>query len=208
MKLGGIILAAGKGVRFQGKKQFIELNGKALWLHVYDKLLQVVKKENIIVVGVDIEGGETRSESVKKGLNELNNSIDRVIILEAARPLVTVHQIEILLNDKNKSSTFVMPLVNTVIYKDGRYINREDLYELLTPQAFDFKLLKAAYNSGKYHNKTDETRVMFEEYGIKPNFIETGENLLKVTYKKDIPIIETLYQKGLEENEKGFDYGR
>ncbi len=171
MKFGGVILAAGKGVRFQGKKQFFELDGKALWIHVYDKLTQVVEKENIVVVGVDLEGGETRSESVKKGLNRLNDDIERVIILEAARPLVTIGQIKTLLNDKNSSTTFVMPLVNTVVYRNGKYINREELYDLLTPQAFDFKLLRKAYNSGKYYDRTDETRVMFVVYGIEPCFI-------------------------------------
>lgn len=198
MNLGGIILAAGKGERFQGKKQFFQLDGKALWIHVYDKLSKVVNKDNIVVVGIDFEGGNTRSESVIKGLNRLKDNIDRVIILEAARPLVTIEQIKLLLNDKNDSTTFVMPLVNTVIYRDGRYINRDELYDILTPQAFKFNLLKSAYNSGKYHDKTDETRVMFEEYGIKPFFIEAGENLLKITYQRDIPIIETLYKKGLE----------
>ena len=196
MKLGGIILAAGKGVRFQGKKQFIELNGKALWLHVYDKLLQVVKKENIIVVGVDIEGGETRSESVKKGLNELNNSIDRVIILEAARPLVTVHQIEILLNDKNKSSTFVMPLVNTVIYKDGRYINREDLYELLTPQAFDFKLIwdkhQKAIDQGSLGAWDNSS--MLTQIGEKVYFSEGSDLNLKINTIEDVEMFRALYR--------------
>ena len=34
----GIILAGGKGTRFGGQKQFLEINGKPLWKHVFDKL--------------------------------------------------------------------------------------------------------------------------------------------------------------------------
>lgn len=72
------------------------------------------------------------------------------------------------------------------------FLNREELYELLVPQAFDFQLLKTALDSGKFKNMTDETRVMFEYHGIKPHFIETTENLIKVTYQRDLPIIESL----------------
>lgn len=190
---GAIVLAAGKGTRFNGEKQFLQFKEKPVWRHVYDKVTALLPSENIIVVGVDIKGGDSRSESVMCGLNALNNETERVIILEAARPLVTSTQISILLEDKHPSSSFVMPLVNTVIRRDGSYLNREELYDLLTPQAFSYRLLKDAYDTGKYENMTDETRVMFEQYGIKPNLIETGQNLVKITYKRDIPILEKLY---------------
>jgi 2-C-methyl-D-erythritol 4-phosphate cytidylyltransferase len=46
---------------------------------------------------------------------------------------------------------------------------------------------------------TDETRVLFEEFGIKPTFVEGGENLYKVTYPQDIVFIETVYgQEGAQ----------
>ena len=187
MKYGAVVLAGGKGERFHGQKQFFELNGKPLWKHVYEKVEMVFgTSENIVVVGVDIPGGSTRTESVKSGLTRLDKDTDRVIILEAARPLVTVRQIEPLLSYKFESSTFVMPLVNTVIMRNGTYLNREEMYNLLTPQAFDYSKLVSAYETGRYEDMTDETRVMYEEYGIKPNFIETDDNLIKVTYPSDI----------------------
>ena len=37
---------------------------------------------------------------------------------------------------------------------------------------------------------TDETRVLFEEYGIAPTFLDGGENLYKVTYPKDLAFLE------------------
>ena len=62
--LGAIILAGGNGERFQGKKQFYVINGKPLWRHVYDKIQTVLENNNIVVVGVDIPGGKSRTESV------------------------------------------------------------------------------------------------------------------------------------------------
>ncbi len=192
--VGAVVLAGGKGERFRGQKQFCELKGKPLWQHVNDKIHAVMQSDNIIVVGIDIPGGETRTESVRKGLKRLSPNTERVIIAEAARPLVTKQQIEEILYDNAPSSSFVMPLVNTVIKRDGTYINREEMYELLTPQAFDYQLLSKALDSGRFKNMTDETRTMFEFYGIKPHLIETTDNLIKVTYQKDLSIIESLLE--------------
>lgn len=191
MKFGAIILSAGKGTRFGEKKQFVEFNGMPLWEIVKNKAAEVVP-DNIVVVGVDVEGGETRTESVRIGLDCLDDDTERVIILESARPLVTVEQIKTLLDDDAPSVTFVMPLVNTVVYRNGDYIDREKLYELLTPQAFDYKILKTAYEKDKSGVYTDETRVIFETYGIKPKFIETTQNLVKVTYKRDVSVIKEI----------------
>jgi len=195
---GAILLAAGIGSRYHAKKQDLIFHNKPLWRYAYETAKEVVGDGNIVAVGKDIPGGETRTESVKIGLAALPESIDRVIIVEAARPMVTKEQIEILLNDSHPSVTYVRPLVNTVIYRDGTYVNRSEMYDMLTPQAFDRKMLQEAYNSDKFENMTDETRVMFEYHGIKPHFIETEANLFKVTYPGDLDILESIYTK-LEE---------
>lgn len=191
---GVILLAAGQGSRYHGKKQDLIFHGKPIWRFAYDTALDVVGEGNIVAVGKDIQGGATRTGSVINGLAALPKEIDRVILVEAARPMVTKAQIVQLLNDSYPSSSFVRPLVNTVIYRDGTYVNREDLYDLLTPQAFDRKMLEEAYQSGRFYDMTDETRVMFEFYGVKPHFIETESNLFKITYPGDLEIIESIYQ--------------
>lgn len=197
---GAIILAGGQGTRYQKQKQFELLNGVEMWRHVFQKVIKVMEKDNVVVVGVDIEGGKTRSESVQRGLNHLKRNCKRIVILEAARPLVTIEQIEKLVKDDSESTTFALPLVNTVIGRDGTYFNRDDFYDLLTPQAFDYRLLKQAYDTGKYTDTTDETIIMYKEYGIKPHFILEGENLLKVTYRRDLEIIKQMLEN--EEKER------
>lgn len=187
--LGAIILAAGKGTRFGGQKQFIKINDEMLWEIVYNKIINYTYPENIVVVGVDCHGGKTRSDSVKIGLNKLPKNIEKVIILESARPLITCNQIETLLSCKTKSISFYMDLVDTVIGKSGIYLERSDYCNLQTPQCFDFKLLLDAYNTNKFKDTTDETRVIFEQYNIKPTLIEGGTNLIKITYKDDYDII-------------------
>lgn len=198
MKAAALILAGGQGTRFGAKKQFLNIRGKELWKHVHDKIARFVDEDDIVVVGVDTEGGLTRSGSVVNGLKYLGKKgkdYDRLIILEAARPLITDDQIRAILADENPSCTFALPLTSTVVKRDGTYLNREDLYKLSTPAAFDFALFSQAYLSGKYLDMTDDTRVMYEHYGIKPHFLEGAENLLKVTYHSDLAILEMLMEK-------------
>lgn len=197
---GAILLAAGSGTRYHGRKQDLMFHGKPIWRYAYETAMSVVGEENIIAVGKDIQGGVTRSGSVMNGLEALPKDVDRVIIVEAARPMVTKEQILELLNAPYPSSTFVRPLVNTVIYRDGTYVNRNDLYDLLTPQAFDRKMLQEAYLSKRFDDMTDETRVMFEFHGIKPHFVETESNLFKITYPGDLDIIESIYKAQIEKN--------
>ena len=193
-KVGAIVLAGGKGTRFHQQKQFVQLWGKELWRHVYDKACQLIPKEQIIVVGVDVPGGETRSGSVMNGLNGLKKC-EKVLLLEAARPLVTIEQIQTLIDCEGDSITFVAPCIDTIIKKDKTYLNRNDCLRMQTPQAFNYCFLKKAYETGKYLDMTDETRVLFEEYGIEPTFVEGGENLYKVTYPKDIVFIEHYFEQ-------------
>lgn len=195
MKYSAILLAAGKGTRYKEKKQDVIFHNKPLWRYAYECAKKIVGKQNIIVVGKDIHGGVTRTESVLKGLESIPSDTDRVVILEAARPMVTEKQIRQLLEDSHPSCSFVRPLVNTVIFRNGTYINRDSLYELLTPQAFDYKLLLSAYRSGKFNDMTDETRAMYEFHGIRAHFIETETNLYKVTYPGDLDIIESIYKR-------------
>ncbi len=191
-----LILAGGKGERFGKKKQFIDFMGLPLWKHVDNKISNIIPTENIIKVGIDIDGGETRSLSIINGLKALKTKrrqFERIIILESARPLVTEEQIIQLLDNESPSVTFVMPLVNTVIKRDGTYLNRNELYDLLTPQAFDFELLYQAYRKTNDVTYTDETKLMYDVYNIKPTFLVGGQNLVKLTYLKDLPILEQLF---------------
>ena len=202
---GAIILAAGQGSRFKSKKQFEIIENKEMWKYVYDKAVQLVSPQYIVTVGVDFEGGDTRSQSVRIGLAHLGEC-ERVVILEAARPLVTVEQISALLESNEPSVTYALPLVNTVIGRDGTFYDRSSFYDLLTPQAFNYRLLKNAYETGKYTNTTDETYVMFCEYGIKPHFILEGENLFKVTYERDMDIINHMLKR--QEKDENNSYYR
>lgn len=199
MKTYMVILAGGSGTRFGGpvKKQHLMFHGKKLWRYMYDTACKVLPPENIVVVGIDIPGGATRSGSVKNGLDwvKAQGDCSRVVICEAARALVTEEQLMEIVSSASPSCCFVKPVVDTVILLDKTYLTRSECRHLVSPQAFDFELLYKAYqNCDLGEMRTDETRLMNDVYGIKPDFLEGGENLYKVTYPKDVAVIEAIYQ--------------
>ena len=198
MSCAAIILAGGQGTRYGQKKQFLVINGKPLWQHVHDKAAKLIDEGDICVVGVDIEGGATRSQSVINGLRYFKGrrrAYSRLLILEAARPLITEQQIKSIIDAPYPSCTFALPLRSTVVMRDGTYLDRDQMWKLSTPVAFDYSLFSQAYLTGKYTDLTDDTRVMFEEFGIKPHFLIGEENLLKLTYQSDLPALEQLLKK-------------
>lgn len=194
MTIRAVVLAGGKGKRFHGQKQFVNLRGKQLWRHVYDKLLPLVGRENIVVVGVDIPGGSTRNRSVQNGINYFKDG-GRVMIFDAARPMVTTEQIKLLMAVEAESATFAMPCVDTLVKIDGIPVNRSEYMSVQTPQVFDFAKLRAAIKNDRYATATDETRVMFDEYGIRPLLIEGSPLLMKVTYPEDIQVLESILSR-------------
>ncbi|MCL6592812.1 MAG: 2-C-methyl-D-erythritol 2,4-cyclodiphosphate synthase [Alicyclobacillus sp.] len=109
----GVLVAAGKGLRFGGKKQFIELAGQPMWAHAaaalwaggVGNIWMVVPEEDVTHVSAQVEqmgcsaqltvvaGGPTRFASVRCGLRALWQEPALpdeywVAIHDAARPFV------------------------------------------------------------------------------------------------------------------------
>ncbi len=114
-KVFAIILAAGRGKRFAGRrrKQFLSLAGKPLFRHSLETFHSLAAVERIILVGPGedeaalaslrelttdltgvevVAGGNSRQESVYLGLSSLAataGATDRVLIHDGVRPLVS-----------------------------------------------------------------------------------------------------------------------
>ncbi|WP_456460024.1 2-C-methyl-D-erythritol 4-phosphate cytidylyltransferase [Desulfurobacterium sp.] len=108
-----IIPAAGRGKRFGGKKQFIEVGGKAIiefTLKLFeespfiDKIVVVAPEESIpemelrvkdfSKVEAVIPGGCERQESVFNGLKYIDGRCSEVVVHDGVRPLVTKRMID------------------------------------------------------------------------------------------------------------------
>jgi len=115
---GLILAAAGSGSRMGGglPKQFMPIEEFPLYLYSLHPFITFVKKTVIVVPNSQVReveedlgktyadpvladflvvgGGESRQESVRIGLKNLPPSIEKVLIHDAARPLITAELIE------------------------------------------------------------------------------------------------------------------
>lgn len=194
IKFSCIILAGGNGTRFGTKKQFIEWNGKPLWEHVYDKCIQV---SDDIQTDFKKYPHLGRMGAVMYGARKAKYPI--VVILEAARPAVTVNHIEHIafLAHTFDSVSYAIPSTDSLYdVSQKKHVNRKDIYQLQIPQAFNRKLLLRAF---KLRNKkityTSETILMQDALGIKPHLLPGDYNLWKVTYPSDLVVIKEMCKK-------------
>ncbi len=214
MKISLILLAGGKGKRFGGKKQFIELKGKPVYQYSLDtvnkieeinEIIFVVPEEdrNFIKIKTDkilkfAEPGEERQFSVYNGLKKVNSDI--VIIHDTARPFTTEKMFKESIKNvikgfdgsitAYKSRDTIKEVKNNKIIKT---LNREKLYIIQTPQTFVFeKLIKAHEKALK--NKiigTDDSYLM-EILGYNIVVNEGSPLNIKITFKEDLMLAECI----------------
>lgn len=168
----------------------------------YSKLIQ--ENNNIIVIK---NGGETRAESVKNGLDYIienfeYSSEDLVLIHDAARCCLHRDSLSLLLQQYNPiyaGAILAKPvtdsLKNTSQMENNdivinSLVSRDNLYIAETPQIFKIPALANKITQKQGLAYTDEAS-LFTEPGTVQIIINVHPNP-KVTYQYDIPYIELL----------------
>mgnify|MGYP001380264419 CR=1 FL=1 len=210
-----ILLAAGKGKRFNSKekKQFINYKNKPLFMHSIDKakksklfnriILVTNKQIKISKVNV-IKGGKERSDSSFKALKYLKNKkVKNVFIHDAARPNFSINLLKNLKKNLNKNNA-VVPYINTNNSTKYSYKNkvvnlkRHKVLLTQTPQCFDYKTLYDLSIKNK-NSVTDESS-LFIINNKKVKFIKGEETNTKITKKNDLYVkkIKNFYGIGFD----------
>lgn len=228
-KTAAIILAAGKGRRMgtEVSKQFLELLGKPL---IYYAMLafeqspvsqivlvtgreeidycreEIVNRYNFRKVAAVTEGGAERYHSVYEGLKAVTGC-DYVLIHDGARPCVTQAVIEAAIEGAVKYDACVtgMPVKDTVKVADdeefaGMTPDRSRLWQIQTPQAFQYELVYEAYRklftSEKYQiGVTDDAMVVESMTDRKVKLIRGDYSNIKVTTPEDMSVAEVLLKR-------------
>lgn len=223
MNIAVIVPAAGTGSRFGGglPKQFQPLLGKPILQHVVERFLLddsvsrvVVPVAEILLASIRqsaedrikfVAGGETRQESVIRGLAEIEEA-DVVAIHDAARPLFSIdlfHRV-IAAAAEFGASLPVIPLTDTVhvIEQDSvsLTLDRSSLGAAQTPQAFRMSVLREILDKALADGitGTDEAGLAVR-YGYKVRAVAGEPMNFKITHPLDLVIAET-YLKGSEED--------
>ncbi len=210
-----IIVAAGAGTRYGDSrpKQFIELLGKPLIIHTIEKFDACPSIDEIILVVADgqrdeaqemisraglairsiVPGGVTRAESVRSGLNEIDEKTAWIVAVhDGARPLVTADEITRTVEaaSLHGAACLVTDLTDTIKKVDHGFITdtvpRADLRRALTPQAFQYDLLRKAFDEAELGDDITDECCLVERTGIRIFCVEGGSRNIKITRPDDL----------------------
>ena len=222
MIANAIIPCGGVGARtgLKYNKIFYKIFDKEVILHTLTPFLSIDEITRIIVVynksdedkmhelldGIDkvmlVEGGASRTESVKNGLAVLDDDAEYVIIHDGARPYIDRRLIVATLEAAQRSggATLYSPITDTIKRVDENMNiidtpNRNEYVTIETPQTFEVAKIKYAYEHNN-ENLTDDTQV-YEKYFGKVELVLGSRKNKKITSSDDL---EENYRVGI-----GFD---
>ena len=158
---------------------------------------EIVEKYGFDKVSTVVEGGRERYHSVAAGLRGMKGC-DYVFIHDGARPLITEEILDRALEDVKKYQACVvgMPVKDTIKVADEKgniaATPRRDLvWAVQTPQVFDAKLLKAAYEQPYTPHFTDDASVV-EALGVSVFLTPGNRENIKITTPFDLKIATAL----------------
>lgn len=202
-------------------KQFLELAGKPIIFHTLKAFEQCDAIQEIIVVAAAEEiagllslagkydlrkiravvlGGATRAESVLNGLQALDEATAEVVAVhDGVRPFVTPDEIARTVEAARLAGAAILvsaPVDTMKEVRDGtvlQTLKRAELRNALTPQCFDYKLLRRAYDEADVSDPelTDESSLV-ERLGVKIVTVEGSSRNIKITRPEDILIAEAI----------------
>jgi len=216
-----IIVAGGKGVRMGTTipKQFLEIKGKAIILHTLEKFKEALPSVELLLVlpkgemsrwhdlsvGTEFEkiklanGGSTRFESVKAGL-DLIESDGIVGVHDAVRPFVSTNTIQKVFSEASNSEAAIPVVelkdsIRKIVDGSSVAADRSDFRIVQTPQCFNVRLLKEAYQQPFNKIFTDDASVV-EAKGVVIKLVEGNYSNIKITTVEDLKIGELLMENG------------
>lgn len=159
---------------------------------------------NIDKLGWIVSGGDTAQESIRAGVHNLDGKCsddDIVIIHDGIRPLVddTVLTDVIMKCQKYGNAVTALPYNEQIFVADDeistvKYIPRELLRRVATPQAYKYGKLNRAYHEA-YEKKigiygSSYTNTMMVELGERLYFANGSDKNIKITTKDDLELFK------------------
>lgn len=208
-----VVVAAGGGSRFGGKKQFAMIGGRPMvdWSlstarAVVDGVVLVVPAGDPRIsspgsCGADIvvEGGKTRAESVRAGLAAVPDDAGIVVVHDGARPLATTALFAAVIGEVRSGADAAVPatpVADTLKrVADGAVsgtVERDGLVAVQTPQAFRADVLRRAHATGG--DATDDAGLV-EALGIEVRVVPGEARNLKVTTAADLELAQQIAEE-------------
>jgi 2-C-methyl-D-erythritol 4-phosphate cytidylyltransferase len=219
-----IIVAAGRGSRAGGgqAKQFREISGIPVIIHTLRRFERSETiGESVVVLPADVReeflalarthglrkvararavaGGETRAESVLRGLESIGDLQGVVAVHDGVRPFVTPEEIDRTVREAEVygAAVLAVPAVDTIKEAEGgtvlRTLERTRLWHAQTPQCFRLELLRRAYaQPGALLPDVTDDSALVERLGAAVRIVQGGAHNIKITTPRDFALAEIL----------------
>lgn len=219
---GAVIVAAGTASRMGGiDKVMASVGGEPMIVRTVRTFQEcdaireivIVTRSDLIVPIMDlchgfekvravIVGGDSRQESVERGLGALSAKTELVAVQDGARPLITWQVIDRTVRAANSygAAAPAIPVKDTIKVVQGGIVTdtpeRSTLRAVQTPQVFDLDLLKAALEQAAKEKAqvTDDCSAV-ERLGMSVKIVEGDERNIKVTTPLDLKIAELFLEE-------------
>ncbi len=217
-----LFLSGGTGTRMHNAvpKQYMLLAGKPVIMHILERVDQMDRISDVVVVCADeyissIElmlnqygvrkpvrfapAGATRQESVKSGLSLITS--DNIILHEAARPFVKVEDFERLMDHPTPNATYGLSIPFSVLRGHDKVegiLTRSELVNVQLPQKFQTKLLKEAHRraADEHLEFTEDASMIYHYFPDTEIAICPGLDYdIKLTTRMDMLTGERIYDE-------------
>ena len=213
-----LIVAGGSGTRMGSKipKQFLEMTGRPVLIHTLEafhkcsstiKIIlvlpeahmglwqEMVERYQFSIPVVLQSGGETRFQSVKKGLEKVKGE-GLVAIHDGVRPVIDAKLIQtsFRIAGQHQSAIATVDLKDSLRKIEGshsKWLDRTQYQLVQTPQTFDIKMIKEAYQIPEQSTFTDDASV-WEAAGHQVTLFKGSHENIKITTFHDLVLAEVL----------------
>lgn len=211
-----VIVAGGSGSRMNSEipKQFLTVQGLPVLMHTikafhdYNNDLRLIvvlpsselsfweglcRKYHFSIPVTLAKGGKTRFQSVRNGLDKIESD-GVVAIHDGVRPLVNKEIIAAsfqiaALHGSAIAAVRLKESIRVTDKDETRTVDRSKYRIIQTPQTFQVKIIKQAYNNPEIPGFTDDASVV-EKAGYKISLFEGSYRNIKITTPEDLIIAE------------------
>jgi 2-C-methyl-D-erythritol 4-phosphate cytidylyltransferase len=213
-----VVPAAGRGVRMGRKKPGIRLAGRRVLLWTLDVLAASPAVAGVVVavaaedlsawrrqlrgypkVRAVVAGGAERQASVASGLAAVPAEVRWIIVHDGVRPCITPALVARVLAGARHAGAAIaaLPIAETVKRAPERWvketIERDGLWAVQTPQAFEAGLLREAYRRAAADGVTaTDDAGLVERLGTRVQVVLGLPGNVKITRPEDLPLARAL----------------
>ena len=170
-----------------------------------DRVAAIIKQYRIRKISHLVIGGRRRQDSVYNGLKAINEYADLVFIHDGARPFIDKETITAAVKEAAASGAAIAgvpvkatikqvighrsQVIGSVIVK--KTLDRDNLWEVQTPQVFRRDLIMQAYRKFGKREVTDDAALV-ERLGVKVRVVMGSYFNIKITTPEDLVLAEAI----------------